>query len=487
MKRLAPLAVFCALLACSKKTDSSSAPWLTMPDLNVHSARFFPVSPGDVHGPPAGQPLTTCDQCHADRSSGVEPYPPATSFKTFTCTGCHVEIRPGVFHDDIAALATLADHVNQVGFDPTQPLAYDQACLHCHPSGIGVDHALVFPLPHQDSTGTVVAACTDCHVSPTDRTVLGCAACHPHDQAATATAHAAVPEFDATGTTAASALCVRCHGDSTVPVQVAAHASFPIGAGTRHSGSTGGACLTCHPASRAAPKTFAADFSQPSCTGCHVQTSAGFHDDGTALASFHAAAGVTSFQFTTAACLQCHPDGAGGAPPYHPQLFPIDLASKHAGIGCSSCHGPNRADITQLQCASCHADPTKSPNFPTQHPSVNGIAILVVLTPPPPTNCAPSPLPTLQSPDCLMCHALSHVDQVELTHPAGDTAFGHDQHRAAGCFTCHVVQAQVTATVTPPTQAPSGYPAIDFTQPNAARQSSPGCATCHSYGCGNGG
>ncbi len=320
MKRLAPLAAACALLACSPG-KKASAPSNTMPDPAYHSAHYFPVSPGDVHGPPPGQPLTTCNQCHADRSSGVEPYPPSASFKTFTCTGCHVEVQPGVLHDDIAGLAALPDHVGQAGFDPAQPLAFDQACL------------------------------------------------------------------------------------------------------------------------------------------------------------------------------RCHPDGAGGTPPaYHAQLFPIDAASKHAGIGCSSCHGPTRADLAQMKCASCHADPTKSPAFPTLHPPVidaaNGgtIAILVELTPPP-ASCTPVALPPLASPDCLRCHALSHVDHVELSpasggHPVTDASFGHDPHEGAGCFTCHVATTQITATVSPPTPPPSGYPAADFTQPSPASPSSPGCATCHSYGCG---
>ncbi len=322
MKRLAPLAAVCTLLACGSRKDAS-APSLTMPDLAYHSAHYFPVSPGDVHGPAAGQPLTTCNQCHADRSSGQPPYPPSASFKTFTCTGCHVvaDAASGVSHDDIAGLATLPDHAGQAAFDPAQPLAFDRACL------------------------------------------------------------------------------------------------------------------------------------------------------------------------------GCHPDGRAEAPAYHAQLFPIDAASKHAGIGCSSCHGTNRADLTQLQCASCHADPTKSPTFPTRHDPVidasNGgsIAILVELTPPPPASCTPAALPPLTSPDCLKCHALSHVDHVELSpasggHPVTDAAFGHDQHEGAGCFTCHVATTQITATVSPPTPPPSGDPAADFTQPSPASQSSPGCATCHSYGCG---
>ena len=107
---------------------------------------------------------------------------------------------------------------------------------------------------------------------------------------------------------------------------------------------------------------------------------------------------------------------------------------------------------------------------------------------PQPPPCTPAPLPPLQSPDCLRCHARSHVDHVEVPggHPTGDSAFGKGPHMAAGCFTCHVRTTQITASVTPPATAPSGYPAVDFDQPsNPSRTSTPGCTTCHNNGCGN--
>ena len=321
MKRLVPLVVACGILACTKKADPA-APWLTTPDLTTHSALFFPINSGDVHGPAAGQQLTTCNQCHADRSSGAAPYPPSSSFKTYTCTGCHVAVGgTTVYHDDIAGLAALPEHVGQAGFDPTQPLAFDQACRNCHPDGSGV-------------------------------------------------------------------------------------------------------------------------------------------------------------------------------PKYHAQLFPIDSASSHAGIGCSACHGTDRANLTQLQCASCHADSTKSTNFPTRHNPVGSVAILVQTNPPASAGagCTTTALPTPANPvaptddprSCLKCHALSAPIPVSA-HPTGNSAFGTGPHQGAGCFTCHVATTQVTATVPAPTPAPSGYQAVDFTQPNPASQSSPGCATCHANGCGGNG
>ncbi len=266
----------------------SAAPWLTMPTPTTHAA-YFPIGPADPHGQATVLPLLPagsdyCNGCHSVNVGGV--FQPAPSFTQFTCTGCHVPVVPGVFHDDPVALGQL--HAGVPGFAFT-----DAACYGCHRSGIGVDHAPIFPLPHGDATG--IAACADCHVDPTDRTVLGCAGCHPHDLTTMATAHAAVGGYQFT-----SALCARCHGDSTVPTTVAAHA-FPIAPGVRHSGTPDGACLTCHPGSRPAPKAFAADFSTFDCLACHAQAD---------TTSSHS--GVSGFSYASSACYGCHPTGSGG-------------------------------------------------------------------------------------------------------------------------------------------------------------------------------
>jgi predicted CXXCH cytochrome family protein len=166
MKRLHLLAGALALCACGGKSQSGL--WLTEPDLVTHSSLYFPIDVNDAHGPDPDMALTTCLQCHQDRSTS--PPQKITSFATYTCTGCHVEIRPGVFHDDIAALGTLKGHAT-LTFDPTQVVSFDQSCRSCHPTGWVVSHAAVFPLPHQGAAGAAVAKCKDCHLAP-DPTVL---------------------------------------------------------------------------------------------------------------------------------------------------------------------------------------------------------------------------------------------------------------------------------------------------------------------------
>ncbi len=495
---LAALAALATLAGCGKEKSGTSAPWLTMPDLATHTALYFPIEPGAVHGPPAGKALKTCNYCHGDRSAGsFDPNdattapPPAASFKTFSCTICHVEIRPGVFHDDPAALASVVGHPGVAGFDPNSAITvFDRSCRTCHPTGIAVDHAKVFPLPHQNAAGTISAACGDCHLS-TDRTVLGCAQCHATvDLPSPATAHARVPDFDPSTSTSASALCARCHGDGTVPVRLAsvdpslAHTAFPIETTGLHVGAAGGACLQCHPAFRSDPhKSFAADFTQPSCTGCHVSTPAVvggvnvFHDDATGLAAFHTAQNVTNFQFTTTACLTCHPDGSGGAPSYHEQLFHIASGSSHFGIACGDCHGATRSDVASMKCVSCHS------GYAAGHGRVLSVSILVELAIPPPANCQPAAI-TVANADCLMCHGPSLFDPTTIVtqHLAigdpGAVLNRADQHRSAGCYTCHVATIPVPVTVTPPATPPTSvYQILDYTKPTGT--SSPGCATCH--------
>ena len=262
--RLAPAALAAALLAGCGSDRGSPAPWLTMGGFGDH-ARWFPVAGGSHDG--FG---FTCSDCHD---------PAASSFRTFTCTGCHTGAH--------AQAATDAKHAGVSGY-----VYADASCYHCHPQGIGVNHAPIFPIAAGSAHAGV--ACSSCHVQPGDRTVLGCAGCHPqHDQAPMATAHAAVVDYAFTSST-----CVRCHPDSTVE-RMASH-PFPITAGN-HTGARS-ACLGCHTATRT-DKPFGADFTTFTCYA------AGCHDVATIQARHTQVPGWTS---TSAACYRCHPNGVGG-------------------------------------------------------------------------------------------------------------------------------------------------------------------------------
>ena len=472
--QLAPIAVaVVALLSAGCGNSTADAPWLTAPDASLHQ-KNFPIAPGDTHGPLAGQASADCNGCHYDKAKAA----PSASFKVFTCTGCHVLLRSGVWHDDTqavfstwhvaAGVSSFDSNVaatNVVGVAP-----FDAACRSCHIGGIAVDHAVRFVLPHQDATATVVAKCADCHLDQSNRKVLGCAQCHPHDLAATTTGHLKVPDFQATNST----LCARCHEDGKIPVAVASHATgaggFTVGTGV-HSGTAGGACLSCHDQNRTtAPRTFVADFKVTTCVGCHVTVGGtAFHDDQAALATLHAAVPdftttVTAKGSLSAACLSCHADGGAGAPANHELLFPRGTGTKHAGIACASCHGTGlRNDLTSLQCATCH---NAIAGFSTRHNPVGGIAILNLYAGHVLTGTVP-----LTSPNCLKCHADSQVDRV-AAHSRSDSGYGRVDHYPAGCISCH-------ATTRPASQKP--YPAVNFTFPSPpSRTGTASCATsCH--------
>jgi hypothetical protein len=432
------------LAACSKPPPT--APWLTMPRVAAHG-HWFPIGASDVHGARV-EAATACDGCHLDKATGL----PSSTFRTFTCTGCHVPLRTGVFHDQPADLltlhATVADYASTVAAQASSVAALnggtgpqtaeDGACRLCHPTGWAVNHVAVFPLPHQDPAGSQVAVCTDCHLDVSDRTQLGCAPCHPHDSAATASAHASVPDFAAATSSSppatllyASARCARCHADGTVPVTVAGHATpsggFLLGTGA-HSGASGGGCLDCHPAARA-DKPFGADFAVYTCGAtCHGVvpiTSAGAHDDATALGAFHAlssidfAGKVTALGFD-AACRSCHPAGTVDLPADHP--FPVGATLAHPLGTCASCHtGSPRSDPAQFGCGSCHL--TLDPALGAKHT----LPVTVI----PVTDYATG------SDRCLRCHGDSQVNWT-ANHPTGDeTPSGNDTHLTAGCLTCH--------------------------------------------------
>jgi hypothetical protein len=431
----------------------------------------FPIASGAHSGAVGG----ACLACHTVQKG--EPTPWAADFKQTDCTGCHVAVGGGrAQHDDrslAAGQVTLAAlHAGTADFaTKVAAQGLSGACRTCHPGGGAgppADHGDFFGLAAASRhvyPSARIAKCLDCHTSSDRRNPADfrCAQCHAGDAVPLATGHAAVPDLAADPQNPVR--CLACHADGRLPattsnvaVTVKGHAlaagGFIIGTGA-HSGPSGGACLICHAVNRApsaAPPhwDYARDFKQVTCTGCHVAVGGGRaqHDDQSlqagqvTLAELHS--GVSTFASTvaarglSAACLSCHADGAGGAPANHPQLFPIGVGSKHAGLACAECHTnpANRKDLAAFACKTCHD--TKA-GFATRHDPVavgtRTIAILALCTPNG-TDNPPCPSQPLTVAGCLRCHADSQVFRVS-SHSTGDSGFGQGQHRAAGCFTCH--------------------------------------------------
>jgi len=286
-------------------------------------------------------------------------------------------------------------------------------------------------------------------------------------------------------TFATTALCLKCHADSTVPVSisttppnhvppVAPHAPFLVTGGAPHYQKS---CLACHVASRT-DKTWATDFKQPErCIGCHTDpTTSANH-----LGSYPGYPGI--YSYTDAACISCHP--AGNIGPFdHTQNFPTTATDVHrSGVAaCTSCHSnPNTpADVTTIDCIGCHNNNT-APPLPVDPGGVNSRHT----TPAIPINIAgytfdsSTPAASVATNGlCLKCHAgtiatPSWTDPLKFpltqhTSLCFDvTSSRHSVSKTIGtppipyCFKCHDTMNTTTKTW-----------GVDWTRVN--------CAACHS-------
>jgi hypothetical protein len=416
MRRSSILVVALVWLGCGKGGTQYA---ITDPGVAGH--RWLPLA-GTVHDPSAAGATVHCESCHG-----------GDTFAAFECVGCH------------AQSATDPLHATVSGYEWTSA-----GCYRCHPDGAGSmpDHVRFFPV----GAGTKhPLQCSQCHADPlqrTDLTKLQCAGCHAAISGF-ATRHAAVKDYDAT-----SPGCVRCHGDAQVD-RLAAHTTFLVVSGSPTHDT---ACLHCHDASRTGDKAFAAEFAAVNCLGCHAKPE-----------TDAAHTGESQYVYATASCLQCHPDGTGGAPADHETAaFPRAAGTAHAGIGCNQCHTDlaQPRDPTKFACLTCHS---ALAGFSTKH-TIQGYGILVKVTGCNGGNPVTTPV-TLTTESCLRCHADSQVDRV-ASHPGGDSGFGTGRHRGAGCFTCH----QTTRS-----DKPFG---LDFSKSGSRGGATSSCAVCHAHGCG---
>lgn len=133
--------------------------------------------------------------------------------------------------------------------------------------------------------------------------------------------------------------CINCHKDGAGVVD---HTFFPIAATTTHGNVP---CSVCHGPTRAV-----ADLQ---CTGCHDGTHP--HADQAHVDQVHTSANVAGYVYASPSCYECHKDGTAGLPPGHDiDDFPI-TGTKHAGVGCSQCHGADKT-LANVSCTSgsCH-------------------------------------------------------------------------------------------------------------------------------------
>lgn len=499
------LPLLCAALAASACSRGADLPPNSAPDRAAHD-KHFPIA--------AGPHAVDCNACHGN----------GESFKTFDCVGCHAQAPTAPFHAGVASYRWAS-----------------ASCYSCHARGTGTisaaAHETFFPIANTDTHalgGPAVHApgnfqCTSCHSSiGSDPKQIDCTACHTQAQMKTSAGvafHEAVPDLTWPAPAApltTSLLCLRCHADSKVPVQILvsttstfgkhdpsnAALSFNVTAGTPHDTANRTrpmACQTCHSVSAphpGVPGLLVADFSQRTCTACHLQTGTLAQD----LDALHAnvtspAPGYTKVPSPgppppdySRTCVLCHANGQidpSGVALNHANFFPIAAGDSHAygkvvtvgattvTVACSTCH-VDAANRKNVECTTCHLQsgtsgtpgPTVAADQTTAHKGKVGITgaggapdNLWLGTGPVGTGAG-------ESANCLKCHAAdAQKKDFVAAHGAasaktGGVVFAIDaanKNHFVSCDQCHL------ATVTNPNRK---NPEFDFA--NNAR-----CDLCH--------
>lgn len=424
---------------------------------------FFPVDAGDVHA--RDNPTTVdvdgllCRDCHSSQ----------TNRSQLSCTSCH----------EVSDTATQhGTSLSRAGY------VYDsQACFACHQTaqvpGL-IDHEPLYPLLPPSGAGAHQSlTCVDCHTNRADRAgSLACTTCHQptsptdardvHGQARLAEVHNGMP-----GYVFSSQSCTGCHTDGTAAAATENfdHIWFPVDAGKTHAlVSAGGQlnCADCH----VTPGDYS--INGLDCRACHQQV-----NDGTGNRDVHGQprmddihSNVGGYSWTTRACLDCHPNGESTGAIAHDD-FPIGTGAAHAGIGCDDCHGPDRSNVGQLKCATCHATETTNPNITQIHAGIPGFAN--------------------NSTACLQCHANANPTG-SMDHQAYFPISANTPHGSASyfnlltsnqnsCSACHASRtdrasalcATCHASVPP---VPSGA----HGRVRGFRNDSTSCKLCHAEG-----
>jgi hypothetical protein len=155
-------------------------------------------------------------------------------------------------------------------------------------------------------------------------------------------------------------------------------------------------------------------------------------------------------------CNVCHGPSGVVSPENHVRLFPIDTASKHAGVACTDCHGAfTQPAPASFRCAQCHL--ARDAALATNH-TANTSNPAVVVSDFSPTSDA-----------CLRCHADAQVSRT-IGHPSGFE--GTPPHNGATCLVCHDAYRQDEPWGGDFTTDPRSWPI----------GSGHGCLRCHAGG-----
>ena len=344
------------------------------------------------------------------------------------CTGCH----------DLRDFRTVAHECRFCHQDPHRGDA-GARCQTCHVETTW--HAVSAQSAHANTRlpdlGVHAALqCADCHrqaaVQQFSGPVTRCIECHQATFTATSN-----PSHTSLGF---SQQCESCHQFTTWNFALFQQhdAIFPI-----YSGAHGGrwsTCASCH--------TTAADYTVFACTTCHVQPRTDAQHQG-----------IAGYQWVSASCLMCHPDGRAGTFASHDAVFPI-FSGSHAGqwTSCTDCH-INATNRTVFSCmtGACHPQAATDP----LHNGIPGYAFTAAQC----LSCHPTGQPAqftqhdqlyfriysgrhtgLWS-SCAACHPTAGQPAVFTCmsgscHPQAETDSHHTQvtgysYTAQACYSCH--------------------------------------------------
>lgn len=298
---------------------------------------------------------TTCNTCHNTTSwpnanyTHISSFPLSGGHAGRTCNACH---QSGVYHGLPATCVSCHMPQYQATTNPNHTTAgYSTNCTSCHSTatwlGANVNHPATFPL----TAGHAGRTCNSCHTSGVYTGLsTACNTCHLQRYQATTNPNHTAAAFSTT--------CNTCHNTTSWPSANYTHiSSFPLTGG--HAGRTCNAChqsgvyhglpatcVSCHmPKYQATtnPNHTAAGF-PTTCNTCHTTTTwlgATFNHAFPIASGRHAFAcnqchlnpanyqtfscidchthnqattqghhnGVNGYQWTTAACYNCHPQG----------------------------------------------------------------------------------------------------------------------------------------------------------------------------------
>ncbi len=276
---------------CHEPQQAGGLQFVALPSLcqSCHLSEYQAAKSPDHAG---GGFSLQCESCHrpfrwdtASFDHAASGFPLTGAHRTTACTSCHVG---GVYAGTSTDCFSCHQDAYAAAANPNHALAgYSTLCEQCHQTSAWTPAAFNHNTTNFPLTGAHLgAACVSCHVGDVYAgTGTACVSCHQSDYDATTSPIHSAAAFPVT--------CASCHTTSNWNSNFLEHDSlyFPIYSGA-HRGRWSD-CAECH--------TQPSSFASFSCIGCHP------HSDQQNTDGHHAS--VSSYQYLSAACYACHPQG----------------------------------------------------------------------------------------------------------------------------------------------------------------------------------